>query len=446
MKKLSLTLILLFFSFGCESFVENAISPISYVNDDDINTAENIPFLMNGVLNNYSRAHSYVSLWADLLSDAIVNDGKVQGSTDVRGEYLDNGIYDPTAGTYSPPYEAVAQAWRSARTLKNILVDIEADASVYKSAYYTAYLYQALPCYLLGTYFGRGSSYPSDGGATLDKSAFKPSSELLLMATAYFDSALVHADEEEIKIINSLLARQNLYSGNFSEAADYASVGLQAGEEPFMAIPGLEDPWPNWYWTEAGNNRTRYTLASRFKYLLGEDFVDSNSNGVWDSTEVFTDCARPGADVGQGDGNYNGPTEPEESVRLSMSVAGMTPGESYSRYFQTKYPNADSPISIINWQETYLIIAELSLRGESVNISAIDAVNSVRSNYGLEALDEIDLNTLLHERDKELFCQGQRIIDQNRFPELLSWHISGLDTWHYLPIPYEEELSNPLYP
>ena len=446
MKKLSLTLILLFFSFGCESFVENAISPISYVNDDDINTAENIPFLMNGVLNNYSRAHSYVSLWADLLSDAIVNDGKVQGSTDVRGEYLDNGIYDPTAGTYSPPYEAVAQAWRSARTLKNILVDIEADASVYKSAYYTAYLYQALPCYLLGTYFGRGSSYPSDGGATLDKSAFKPSSELLLMATAYFDSALVHADEEEIKIINSLLARQNLYSGNFSEAADYASVGLQAGEEPFMAIPGLEDPWPNWYWTEAGNNRTRYTLASRFKYLLGEDFVDSNSNGVWDSTEVFTDCARPGADVGQGDGNYNGPTEPEESVRLSMSVAGMTPGESYSRYFQTKYPNADSPIPIINWQETYLIIAELSLRGESVNISAIDAVNSVRSNYGLEALDEIDLNILLHERDKELFCQGQRIIDQNRFPELLSWHISDSDTWHYLPIPYEEELSNPLYP
>ena len=42
MKKLSLTLILLFFSFGCESFVENAISPISYVNDDDINTVKSI--------------------------------------------------------------------------------------------------------------------------------------------------------------------------------------------------------------------------------------------------------------------------------------------------------------------------------------------------------------------------------------------------------------------
>ncbi len=445
MKKLSLTLLLLF-SLGCESFVENATSPISYVNDDDINDASNIPFLINGVLNNYSRAHTYVSLWADLLSDVIVNDGKVQGSTDVRGEYLDNGTYDPTAGTYSPPYEAIAQAWRSAKTLKEKLDIIDADESVEKSGYYTAYLYQALPCYLLGTYYGRGPNYPSDGGATLDGSGFKSSGEFISMAATYFDSALVYANEQEIKIINSLLARQSLYNGNFSEAANYASLGLQSGDASFNAYPGLEDPWPNWYWYEAGNNRTRYTLASRFKYLLGEDFEDTNSNNVWDTSEVFTDCALAGADQGQGDGIYNGPTESEESVRLSMSVAAMTPGQNYSRYFQTKYPDADSPISIINWQETYLILAELSLRGESVNISALDAVNIVRSSYGLQNIENIDLSILLHERDKELFCQGQRLIDQNRFSDLLPWHISGDNTWHYLPIPYEEELSNPNYP
>ena len=66
--------------------------------DEEINDPANIPFLINGVLNDYSSAHTYVSLWADLLSDALVNDGKVQGSTDVRGEYLDNGSYDPTEG------------------------------------------------------------------------------------------------------------------------------------------------------------------------------------------------------------------------------------------------------------------------------------------------------------------------------------------------------------
>ena len=445
MKKLSLTLLFLF-TLGCESFVENATSPISYVNDDDINNASNIPFLINGVLNNYSRAHSYVSLWADLLSDAIVNDGKVQGSTDARGEYLDNGIYDPTAGTYSPPYEAIAQTWRSAKTLKEKLDIIDAEESVEKSGYYTAYLYQALPCYLLGTYYGRGPSYPSDGGATLDGSAFQSSSSLISMATTYFDSALVYATDQEAKIINSLLARQNLYNGNFTEAANYAVLGLQTGDASFNVYPGLEDPWPNWYWFEAGNNRTRYTLASRFKHLLGEDFEDTNNNSVWDTSEVFTDCALVGADIGQGDGVYNAPTESEESIRLSMSVAGMTPGQSYSRYFQTKYPEADSPISIINWQETYLILAELALRGETVNMSALDAVNTVRNFYGLQSIENIDFSILLHERDKELFCQGQRLVDQNRFSDLISWHISGENTWHYLPVPYEEELSNPNYP
>ena len=166
---------------------------------------------------------------------------------------------------------------------------------------------------------------------------------------------------------------------------------------------------------------------------MGEDFEDTNGNGTWDTSEVFIDCAVPGADVGQGDGIYNGPSEPEEITRLLMSAAAMTPGQSYVRYFQMKYPDADSPIPVINWQENHLILAELELRGESVNVSAVDAVNAVRTFHGLSSLDSIDLNLLLHERDKELFCQGQRLIDQNRFPDLLSWHITGENTWHYLP-------------
>ena len=100
---------MLILMLGCEAFVENTSPSISYVTDEDINDPANIPFLINGVLNDYSRAHSYVSLWADLLSDVMVNDGRVQGSTDVRGEYLDNGTYDPTVGTYAPPYQAIAQ-------------------------------------------------------------------------------------------------------------------------------------------------------------------------------------------------------------------------------------------------------------------------------------------------------------------------------------------------
>ena len=446
MKKIYIPLYLLLIFSGCESFVENTSSSISYVTDDEINDPANIPFLINGVLNDYSSAHTYVSLWADLLSDALVNDGKVQGSTDVRGEYLDNGSYDPTVGTYAPPYQAIAKVWRSANSLKLRLDLMDGDESSEKLGYYTAYLYQALPCYLLGTYYGNGPSYPGDGGATLNESAFLPSGELYSMAVAYFDSAMVYADDHQEKIIHSLLGRQYLYEGNYSAAAQHVLLGLQQGDESFSALPGEEDPWPNWYWYEAGSNRTRYTLASRFKHFLGEDFEDTNGNGVWDSTESFTDCAINGADVGQGNGIYDGPLEPEEVIRLPLSVATMTPGQSYSRYFQMKYPFANSPVPIIDWKETHLILAELALRGESVNLTAIDAINAVRSSHGLQLLTSVNYEVLLQERDKELFCQGQRLIDQNRFSDVLNWHLPDGETWHYLPVPFEEVLNNPNYP
>ena len=114
MKNILIIMQILILITGCESFVENTAPSVSYVSDDDINDPSNIPFLITGVLNEYSYAHTYVSLWADGLSDELVNDGKVQGTTGTRGEYIDNGFFDHTQGTYVRPYEAIALAWRSA--------------------------------------------------------------------------------------------------------------------------------------------------------------------------------------------------------------------------------------------------------------------------------------------------------------------------------------------
>ena len=166
---------------------------------------------------------------------------------------------------------------------------------------------------------------------------------------------------------------------------------------------------------------------------------------MWDSTETFTDCAAVGADIGQGDGVYNSALEPEESARIKVSAAPMSPDTPYMRYYQTKYPDSDSPITVISWQENHLMLAELALEGQSVSVSALDAVNTVRAAHGISNLDNMDFSVLLHERDKELFCQGQRIIDQNRHSDILNWHL-GESTWQLLPIPFEEELANPNYP
>ena len=65
---------------------------------------------------------------------------------------------------------------------------MDIDASLKTEGYFTAYLYQGLSYYLLGTYYGRGPSYPSDGGATLNESSFIPSSDLNSSALLYLDS------------------------------------------------------------------------------------------------------------------------------------------------------------------------------------------------------------------------------------------------------------------
>ena len=82
--------------------------------------------------------------------------------------------------------------------------------------------------------------------------------------------------------------------------------------------------------------------------------------------------------------------------------------------------------------------AELSLRGVGGE-DALQLVNEVRSSHGLEDLTSVNLDTVLEERDKELFCTGSRLPDQRRFER---WHLSS-DKWQYLPIPLDERNNNP---
>ena len=46
MKKIIVTTFIFIFFYGCESFVENADSSVSYVTDDEITRSDNISFLV----------------------------------------------------------------------------------------------------------------------------------------------------------------------------------------------------------------------------------------------------------------------------------------------------------------------------------------------------------------------------------------------------------------
>ena len=73
-----------------------------------------------------------------------------------------------------------------------------------------------------------------------------------------------------------------------------------------------------------------------------------------------------------------------EIGRLPFQEAPMLTGT--QRHIQTKYDEAGDPINIISWQENHLMLAELALRGESVSVSALDAVNAVRSVHSLSLI------------------------------------------------------------
>ncbi|MFA7228652.1 MAG: RagB/SusD family nutrient uptake outer membrane protein, partial [Melioribacteraceae bacterium] len=96
---------------------------------------------------------------------------------------------------------------------------------------------------------------------------------------------------------------------------------------------------------------------------------------------------------------------------------------------------------IMTWQENNLMVAECALRGNGAG-NALTLVNAVRASHSLDPLASIDLDGVMIERDKELFVQGTRLMDQHRTG---AWHIAG-NVWRYMPIPRNERNANPNLP
>ena len=68
-----------------------------------------------------------------------------------------------------------------------------------------------------------------------------------------------------------------------------------------------------------------------------------------------------------------------------------------------------------------------------------DNFNFVRDSRFLPNATEINLDSIYVERDKELNCTGNRLLDQRRFKR---WHLPA-GTWQYLPITVSERSRNP---
>lgn len=384
------------FTGGCSNFVQDIEPPIDEVQDQFLDESQ-IPYEIIGLQQQFGQGYGQSAMLGDLLSDQCFFDTRVQNATFPTYANIDQG--NPLRDNNSTT-AAMLPLGRAYYISKDLIERVNRigtfqDESLRQQALYNAYLYGGLVRFTWASYYGLG---PDQGGGFDEGGGpFVPSAQLYDRAVALWTEALQYANEVQQRTLYSLIARAHLYNGKYAQARDAAQRGMRPGDAPFVARYSTQDNNP-WYFG-GGRGRTQIVVADRFQTYLAED--------------------------------------PAEASRIPIERAPSAAGTVF--YRQAKYPDRESSLPIITWQENHLMLAELALRLDNDATTALTLVNEVRASRNLSPLSAVDLDVIYVERDKELFVQGQRLMDQRRFNR---WHLPA-GTWKYLEITERERLSNP---
>lgn len=402
---------------ACDSYVEDVEEPIDNIADDELNQASQVPFLIAGVQGRFATTHDQITVLAGGLSDELFFDQNVPNATFPTFAQIDAGEIELDNNSVDGAYGSLGEyRFLADRLLERVAAidektsdeggfeEGESGDALRTEALYMGYLHGGIARFFYAAYFGLN---PREGGGVISniedpisrmRGRFIPSDEMYQLAIQKLDSALqfAGADSYEARLVNSIAARIHLYQGNYELAQDRAENGLVEGDAPLESLHSVQ--LENFWYTQAGAGRTQYVADFRFA-----DYVTEN---------------------------------PQEATRIPLEDVEGNNGTIYVR--QGLYPERPSPIVFISWQENNLILAEVALRSGDA-ATALPLVNSERASHGLSPLPSVDLNGLVSERDRELFTQGARLIDERRFD---LWHL-GPDTWQYLPITQSERNDNP---
>jgi hypothetical protein len=391
---------------ACDSFVEDTDPPIDRVISDSLDTVSQVPFLITGVEEGFNDAYDATAVIADLLSDAALFDTDVDGATFPTFDDIDDGRIENDNNSVDGVYLAVNEYRFLADDLlrrTNETIDFGDDTDTRDAALFAANFHGGIARYFLGTYFGTG---PTTGGAPISDDPDNPSpalstAELYAQADDKLEAAAaVSPGDYESRLINTLRARIALFGGDRAAAASFAANGLQDGDDPYTG--DYASTSANNWWSQGGRGRTQVAAADRFAAF---DEVDDRM-----------------------------------LVEEAPTVAGVT--QTY--YRQALYLTNSDPIPFVSWQENALILAEAALNGAGSG-DATDLINAVRASRGLDALDgDADQSDLLEARDRELFTQGQRLVDQRRFNLPFVNQDGPLPgPWRYFPVTQTEVNANP---
>lgn len=399
LKNIVLISLLLIGVSSCQEFVQNVDDPINSVDDALLNNESQADFLITGVQGKFAMAFDQASVFAGGLSDELIFDRNVPNATYPQFEEMDMGTIPISNNSVKDLERDLGQLRLYADTLAGRAKLISwGDTAKMHHTYYTGYLYGGIARFMYAAYFALEEE---NGGGVINGGPFIPSIEMYNLALERFDLALPHANPAngEDKLVHSFKARIHLIMGQYAQAAVEAALGYSETDGTFDAKHSSETIANSYWWSQAGNGRSQWVADSRFNgYVLAD---------------------------------------PKEASRIPLQpITGNDDSTIY--HLQDKYTEDNSPSVVLSWQEMQLIQAE-ALARNSQNAEALVFVNTVRASHGLDARTETNLDSIMIERDKELFCLGLRLIDQRRNN---TWHLPA-GTWKFLPITEEERESNP---
>ncbi|MEM9666929.1 MAG: RagB/SusD family nutrient uptake outer membrane protein [Bacteroidota bacterium] len=400
---LSITLCagLLFSVAACDSYVEDVDLPIDDIDDSLLDDETQIPFVIQGVQARFSDVVDFMSVLAAGLSDEFIFDQNVPNSTFPSFDEIDYCRVEFANNTVDGGYEFVNELRFFADDLLRRTEGLTfEDATLQDETLFTGNFYGAVGRYYLATYFALTPDQP--GGVITDNQdepgPFLSSSELYSQALAKLDAAASTATADQAKLINFMRARIHLFQGDFAAAEAAAAASYVEGDAGFTVPYATEDA--NYFWSQAGRGRSQFVANFRFNDYLTEN--------------------------------------PDEVARIPLDpITGNDDTTIY--YRQGLYTERTSSIEFGTWQEVALIRAELAWR-DGNNATALQLVNQVRASHGLAALDTIDQDLLLEERDKELFTAGTRIVDMRRFNLPVEEACTG--PWRHFPLTQSERNGN----
>lgn len=398
---------------GCSNYVQNVEKPIASVSDAEVNTVADITPFVRGIQTQFTAAFGDGSLNNGGISDEMFFDRNVRGATFPQYEQIDRAA----EGVLVPANNSIQNSWNDITRLRlladTLVVRARAltaanpgEEATIASGVYTGLFYGAVVRMMMADWWSlvRGDG---GGGVVEGNGPYVPAVSLRQQAIALLGQASAIGSPQNVALCNTLIARCQLYSGNYAEALVAAQAGMMSGAAPLQAL--FNEATQNDWFNGAGPGRDQLMADGRFK-----EYVDST---------------------------------PSEANRIPLAPR-LGNDRQTTFWQQNKYTEFGAPISAVTWQENTLMLAEISIRN-SANPEALILVNAVRASHGVVDLtaEDVDaqfggdyLEMIYTERDKELCFTGLRGMDQIRFNK---WHLDPATTWQQLPISQQERNGNP---